>query len=176
LGSLVFDIDEHEGRDFIAMEFLDGQTLKHRIKEKRLSTDEILDLAIQIADGLDAAHAKGAKVLGEVIRFNMTPWLQAEHPDWQVLNSPGQKPISADELKTNPVLGCWNSPYGDWFIKSHLEAAYLLQSSKTAAFLPNITSQDGATTLEDFLIPRLNEVQQLAALPDKRIEKILDVE
>ncbi len=63
-----------------------------------------------------------------------------------------------------------------WFIKSHLEAAYLLQSSKTAAFLPYIASKDGATVLKDILIPRLKEVQQLAALPEKTEERIIDVE
>src|SRR5512136_2839375 len=55
----IYDIDEHEGQHFIAMEYLDGQTLKHLIQGKPLGIDEILDLGIQIADGLDAAHAEG---------------------------------------------------------------------------------------------------------------------
>jgi len=55
----IHDIDEHEGRHFIAMEYLEGKTLKQRIPGKPLQTDEILDLAFQIADGLDAAHSKG---------------------------------------------------------------------------------------------------------------------
>jgi len=63
-----------------------------------------------------------------------------------------------------------------WFIKSHLESAYLLQSSKTAAFLPCIASNDGQKTLKDLIIPRMNEVQQLAALPEKPREKVIDVE
>jgi tRNA A-37 threonylcarbamoyl transferase component Bud32/tetratricopeptide (TPR) repeat protein len=55
----IYDINEHEGRNFIAMEYLEGSTLKQRIQAKPLSTDEILDLAIQVADGLDAAHSRG---------------------------------------------------------------------------------------------------------------------
>ena len=55
----IHDIDEFEGQPFIAMEYLEGQTLKHRIGTKRLKTDELLELAIQIADALGAAHAKG---------------------------------------------------------------------------------------------------------------------
>jgi hypothetical protein len=51
-----------------------------------------------------------------------------------------------------------------WFIKSHLEAAYLLQSSKTAAFLPYIASKDGEKTLKDLIIPRINEVQKITHL------------
>lgn len=55
----VYDIDEHEGRRFIVMELLEGRSLKHLILDKPMPTGEILDLAIQIADGLDAAHRKG---------------------------------------------------------------------------------------------------------------------
>ncbi len=89
----------------------------HIMTGERISPETLAELRARV----DAAHAKGAKVLGEVIRFNMTPWIQAEHPDWQVINSPGGKPISVEELKMNHVLGCWNSPYGDWFIKSQVE-------------------------------------------------------
>jgi tetratricopeptide (TPR) repeat protein/predicted Ser/Thr protein kinase len=55
----VYDIGEEDGQQFIAMECLDGQTLKHRISGKSLPFDEVLELAIQIADALRAAHAQG---------------------------------------------------------------------------------------------------------------------
>jgi serine/threonine protein kinase/tetratricopeptide (TPR) repeat protein len=55
----IYEVDESEGQIFIAMELLEGQTLKQRVVGKALQTDEILDLGIQIADGLDAAHAAG---------------------------------------------------------------------------------------------------------------------
>jgi non-specific serine/threonine protein kinase len=55
----IHDIDEHKGRRFIAMEFLEGQTLKQCILGKRLGVDEILTVALEVADGLEAAHARG---------------------------------------------------------------------------------------------------------------------
>jgi serine/threonine protein kinase len=55
----IHEIDEADGRTFIAMELLEGQTLRHRISGKQLEIETVLDLGIQIADALDAAHSKG---------------------------------------------------------------------------------------------------------------------
>src|SRR5271157_4381014 len=71
----VFDIDEHEGKPFIAMELLEGQTLRQLIgrgalrapaggQSPPLPLDELLELGIQLADALDAAHAKGVTESG----------------------------------------------------------------------------------------------------------------
>jgi len=56
---VIHDIGDHEGQPFIVMEYLEGQTLRQRIQGRSMQTDELLDLGIQIADALDAAHSKG---------------------------------------------------------------------------------------------------------------------
>lgn len=55
----IHEINESGGQHFIAMELLEGETLAHRIQGRPLETDAVLDVAIQVADGLDAAHSKG---------------------------------------------------------------------------------------------------------------------
>ena len=54
----IYAIEEHEGRTYIAMELMEGKTLKHTISGKPMEIDQVLDLGAQIADALDAAHAK----------------------------------------------------------------------------------------------------------------------
>src|SRR5260370_31751528 len=55
----IYEIDEQDGQHFIAMELLEGSTLKHRIERGHMKLDELLTVGIQITDALEAAHAKG---------------------------------------------------------------------------------------------------------------------
>ncbi|MGA7919564.1 MAG: serine/threonine-protein kinase, partial [Candidatus Acidiferrales bacterium] len=55
----IHEVGEHNGQPFIAMEFMEGTTLKHRISGKPLPLEQALELGIEIADALDAAHTKG---------------------------------------------------------------------------------------------------------------------
>src|SRR5271169_1842029 len=55
----IYEISEEGGRTFIAMEFLEGETLKHLIQENSLSIDRVIEIAIEVANALEAAHEKG---------------------------------------------------------------------------------------------------------------------
>jgi non-specific serine/threonine protein kinase len=56
----IYEVEEHDHRQVIVMELLQGKSLKERIREGPISTDELLDFGIQTSDALEAAHAKGS--------------------------------------------------------------------------------------------------------------------
>ncbi len=140
----IYEIGENDGRAFIAMEYLDGATLKHRIQQQTLGIDEILDLGIQVADALDAAHARG------IIHRDIKPAnLFVTHPGRLKILDFGLAKVSGRNLVEPPDMTAATVDAPDEILTSPGAAvgtvAYMSLDARTALFSSGVVLYEMAT-------------------------------
>jgi serine/threonine protein kinase/tetratricopeptide (TPR) repeat protein len=121
----IYDIDEHEGQQLIALEFLEGKTLREYMLGKRLDVDQIIDLVIQVSSGLEAAHAKGIihrdikpgnifvteTGQAKILDFGLAKLLPERKPKPDEKPMPGMPTVTAEELLTKPGVAIGTVAY-----------------------------------------------------------------
>jgi hypothetical protein len=82
----IYDLDEHQGQQYIVMELLEGNTLKDRIAEKPMTTEQVARLGVQLSEALEAAHSKG------IVHRDMKPANVVNYyPRWAAIRRPSPK-------------------------------------------------------------------------------------